>query len=225
MPVVRAVSAASRRDASSAVARQIPGPIVHQQPSTLEQVRAGVGGLDLVLDDMGERRLDDFPADGPSSGPPSRGSWIGNRVARRRPRGTGASSGTSTWLSTSHSASGTRAGRRRRASAWHRGPPGPGRRAEPGRASHVASRTSPDRAAVSSRNSNASLTAGCDDRRRRRRPDGGQVRGRLRRILQGPNLAARAEATRIATTGAAVHLIVCHPADSRRSMRRRARCW
>ena len=34
-------------------------PIVHQPPP-LEQVRSGIGGLDLVLDDVRQRRLHDF---------------------------------------------------------------------------------------------------------------------------------------------------------------------
>ena len=34
-------------------------PIVHQPPP-LEQARSGIGGLDLVLDDMRQRRLHDF---------------------------------------------------------------------------------------------------------------------------------------------------------------------
>ena len=93
----------------------------------------------------------------------------------------GASSGTSTTLSTSRSASGTRrrfavAERPRRVEdlqrpAAQRDPVlalrlHPRHRDRPHRAgrsisSHVASRTSPDRAAVSTRNSNASLTAAC----------------------------------------------------------------
>ena len=41
------------------IADDMGGPVVHQPPPTLEQVRAGVRGLDLVLYDVSERRLDD----------------------------------------------------------------------------------------------------------------------------------------------------------------------
>ena len=39
---------------------EVRRPIVHQAPPTLEQVRPGVGRLDLVLDDMRQRGLDHF---------------------------------------------------------------------------------------------------------------------------------------------------------------------
>ena len=38
----------------------VRSPILHQLASALEQVRAGIGRLDLVLDDVAERALDDF---------------------------------------------------------------------------------------------------------------------------------------------------------------------
>ncbi len=40
--------------------REVVGPIVHEPTPTLEQVRAGVGRLHLVLDHMRQRRLDDL---------------------------------------------------------------------------------------------------------------------------------------------------------------------
>ena len=39
---------------------ELGGPIVHQPPPTLEQVGACVNGLDLVLDHVRQRRLDDL---------------------------------------------------------------------------------------------------------------------------------------------------------------------
>ena len=42
------------------LAVEVFSPIVHEYPPTLEQVRAGVRGLDLVLYDVGQRRLDDL---------------------------------------------------------------------------------------------------------------------------------------------------------------------
>ncbi len=41
-------------------AGEIGFPVVHQSPPPLEQVRAGIGRLDLVMHDMGQRRLDDL---------------------------------------------------------------------------------------------------------------------------------------------------------------------
>ena len=45
----------------SARSIQVRRPIVYQPLPTLEQVGTGVGGLDLVLDHMRQRRLDDLP--------------------------------------------------------------------------------------------------------------------------------------------------------------------
>ena len=39
---------------------EVRGPIVHQPAPPLEQVRAGIGGFDLILDHVPERRLDDL---------------------------------------------------------------------------------------------------------------------------------------------------------------------
>ena len=39
---------------------EIGGPIVHQPAPPLEQVRAGIGGFDRILDHVRERRLDDL---------------------------------------------------------------------------------------------------------------------------------------------------------------------
>ena len=47
--MARAASATSRRAASPAPARQILGPIVHEPLPPLEQVRPGVGGLDMAI--------------------------------------------------------------------------------------------------------------------------------------------------------------------------------
>ena len=107
----------------------------------------------------------------------------GSHEARRRHRAAGASSAASTPTSPFRSASGTRGPCRRRAPAPRRGSREPARtagtrcsrfafirradtvhtRSATSISFHVASRTSPDLAAVSTRNSNASLTAGCGD--------------------------------------------------------------
>ncbi len=84
-------------------------PVVHPRPPPLEQVRPGAGSLDLVLDHVGERGLDEFARMIRFLGRPSPGTTTGSRAARRRPRAAGASSATSTWLSTSRSPWGTRA--------------------------------------------------------------------------------------------------------------------
>ena len=39
---------------------QVRSPIVHEPPPPLEQVGPGIGHLDLVLDHVRERRLDDL---------------------------------------------------------------------------------------------------------------------------------------------------------------------
>ena len=44
------------------VSAKIRGPVVYQQPTPLEQIGTGVGGLDLVLDDVSPRRLDELVA-------------------------------------------------------------------------------------------------------------------------------------------------------------------
>ena len=89
------------------------------------------GSSTLVLDHVGQRRLDDF----------ARVVRLLSRpIPERRPEamrhggdlGTGTSSAASTWLSACRSASGTPADCRRRAPAPQRGPPAPGRRAGPG---------------------------------------------------------------------------------------------
>ncbi len=106
-------------------------PLPNEPPPTLEQVRPGVGRLDLVLDHVSQRGLDHFPR---------MVGFLGRPVPERRPEavsdggdpmvdGTGASWAASTPRSASRSASGTRGRRRRRASAPRRGPPAPSRRA------------------------------------------------------------------------------------------------
>ena len=130
--MARAASAVARPAASAAVAGEVLGPVVHQPPPALEQVRPRVGRLDLVLNDVGERRLDHLPRMVGLLGRPVPERRAEAMRQRRRPRGTGASSGTSTRLSTSRSASGTRGRRRRRASEPRRGLPAPGRTAGPG---------------------------------------------------------------------------------------------
>ena len=169
-----AVSAARRVDPPVALSIQIALPVVHQPPPTLEQIRARIRPLDVVRHHVRQCRLDDLPR---MVGP--RGRPVRNGP-RPRSRGATASSATSTPRSACHSASGTPDRCRRRASARPRGSPPPARRAEPrcsrfaflrsadivhtrpatSISSHVASRTSADLAAVSTRNSNASLTGG-----------------------------------------------------------------
>ena len=51
---------ARRRLLWSTFAGEVAGPIVHEPPPPLEQVRAGVGRLDRILDSVRQRRLDDF---------------------------------------------------------------------------------------------------------------------------------------------------------------------
>ncbi len=59
-PTVPALSA-RRRVLRPALSGEVGFPVVHEPPSPLEQVRAGVGRLDLVLDDVSQRCLDDLP--------------------------------------------------------------------------------------------------------------------------------------------------------------------
>jgi len=60
----RLVNRRARSSASTArvfrPAGQVLGPIVHEQPPPLEQVRPRVGRLHLVLHHVRERRLDDL---------------------------------------------------------------------------------------------------------------------------------------------------------------------
>ena len=48
------------RSAWTTACREIGRPVVHQPPPALKQVRPGVGRLDLVLDHVRQRRLDDL---------------------------------------------------------------------------------------------------------------------------------------------------------------------
>ena len=48
------------RIGQSGLSGEIGGPIVHQSPPPFRQVRPRVGGLDLVLNNVGQRRLDDL---------------------------------------------------------------------------------------------------------------------------------------------------------------------
>ena len=58
-------------------------PVVHQPPPQLEQVRTRVGRLDLVLDHVGQRRLDDLAGGAVSSAAQSRND---ERNPAERPR-------------------------------------------------------------------------------------------------------------------------------------------
>ena len=91
------------------------------------------GGLDLVLDHVSQRRLDDLPrVVGPLRRPvpERRPEVVGNGWQRRGSPDTGASSAASTARSVARSALGTRNRRCRcRAPAPHRRSPAPGRRA------------------------------------------------------------------------------------------------
>ena len=55
-----ALDRAIERVAGGVLSVQVLLAVVHQVAPTLEQVRAGVGGLDLVPNDMRQRRLDDL---------------------------------------------------------------------------------------------------------------------------------------------------------------------
>ena len=155
-------------------------PVVHQQPPPLEQVRPRIRRLHLVRHHMRQRRLDDLPRMvGPLRRPVPE-ARPGSRAQQFRSRAVGASSAASTprlaarsasetprrrpppsaraaaRISTTSPHSGTRCSRFAfiRAGAFVQTRP------DTSISSHVASRTSADRAAVSTRNSNASLTAG-----------------------------------------------------------------
>ncbi len=79
------------------ITSEVRRPLVHQQPPSLEQVRARIGRLDLVLDHVSQRRLDDLARMVRHARPPSLGTRIGSRVEQRRSRGAGASWASSTW--------------------------------------------------------------------------------------------------------------------------------
>ena len=57
----------------SCAAAEVGGPVVHQAAPPLEQVRPGVGGLDLVLDHVGER-----------ASPTSRGWFVSSTAQSRK---------------------------------------------------------------------------------------------------------------------------------------------
>ena len=57
-----------RRGRAVGVCAEVLAPVIHQQQQPLEQVRAGVGGLDLVQHTVRQRGLDDL-ARGPSPRP------------------------------------------------------------------------------------------------------------------------------------------------------------
>ena len=54
---------------------EVRSPVRHQSPATLEQVRASVCRLDLVPNDMRQRRLDHLSGVIRSPRPPNPGSW------------------------------------------------------------------------------------------------------------------------------------------------------
>ena len=151
--------------------------IVHEPPPPLEQVRAGVGRLDRILDSVRQRRLDDLarmvrllgrpvrkldrnPC-GTQAMPQRASSRRSCGTASRRPLRLGNTSGPSpsvraaARIASARPHSGTRWSRFifiRVAGMVHTW-------SAVSISSHAASRTSPDRAAVSTKNSNASVTA------------------------------------------------------------------
>ncbi len=159
---------------------EVLGPLVHEPPPPLEQVRAGVGRLNLVLHDVGHRRLNYLAR---------MIRLFGRPIPERRAEavrdgddshGTGASSAASTSRSASRSTWGTAAGAgHRRAPAPHRESPAPPAerntmlsfRLHPRRGDrpHGAGwvdfvpRRQPDLAGPCRRQYEASLTAGCAD--------------------------------------------------------------
>ena len=74
----------------SALGVKVRCPIVHQPPPPLEQVQTFVGGFDLVLDDMSQRRFDDLAPVDRSAPPPSPGTTTGSHEERPRRQQRGA---------------------------------------------------------------------------------------------------------------------------------------
>ena len=61
MPVTPSLeSVTSWQDLLRAFPAEVGGPVLHQDPPALEQVRAGVGRLDFVPDHVRQGRLDDL---------------------------------------------------------------------------------------------------------------------------------------------------------------------